>query len=578
MSDREWERGLHSLRSDSLADAHPLPGGKVLADTTPPEVDTTAKTENVVLKVKEEVCVTPDKLAYQVGPVSGDPVHYSNSLNSLRAAIKRRYCDLQKKFAPDAAHSARIKKTVASFIKEVLPPQKIREWREKAENEPFRDICSKKWSTATFENAVSGLQSRGTDVNVRFKASIKSEVLQFKPAKDHRPRIVVDCGTETQLCCKAVCKCIEDLTVKHFHRQTIKHKPKYDAVFNVASRIRPDDRVFEGDGSAWDATVSFALKQEVENQIMRHVASVLFESGDTIEGLQAWFEAEMATRESDTTKIAFSRGGAMAEFIIQAMRISGDGLTSIGNFIVNLVLWCATILADPSEFIRKPKRVVFEAVGGGNVRFVVCFEGDDSIIITTTKLTLEEIEKIWDSFGFNMKIFERKQGDRTVFVGMEFVRGQPATLVPEVARGVANSAWSLSDPGTTPSSRSTWMREVATSFYARAEMSRHSEMLGTYYRSLAFSWATLAGLKGGEETDLSADDQYKLFGDHQAGRKIDLMSKICSLEIDDLARPSVVKCFRSEADYLHALSLVRCYSGGAPVLGHVDDILPGIIL
>jgi len=502
------------------------------------------------------------RTAIQIGPAVGTPVHYANSLGSLGAAVAGRIVGKQKRFDPPEALRRKVTRMVDRIIDVVLTPEKIKAWRDKAENQPFAELCSKKWTNQMFQNAWDTLIARGSDANVGWEAIIKSEVLQFDVSKGARPRIIMSCGPEAQVMSKVVVRCLEDLYFHHFTGAHIKYKPKVDAVNEILKKITPESRVFQGDGSAWDATIMPELKQLIENRLLGHVAEELFRNGDCCGALKTWWDADLKDRNRNTMTLKFCAGKAVARLVILSTRRSGDSFTSGGNGSTNKILWTCIILEFPEQYVDNPRRgfyigscwrlsgvrglerpevikwiteindKLWEKLKTGkkgprtsivepfkfpmvlptfmqgadlisNVKYIPAVEGDDSLINTTTRQTIEHIEKCWHQLAFNMKLFERKPGQMIVFVGMEALRqtdGSVSEPLPELTRGLVQSGWTLSADASSET--------IAGMFAARVEMNRSCNIMGRYYSAVARHWAAQCG----DEVVLTRDAQFKLFG------------------------------------------------------------------
>jgi hypothetical protein len=115
------------------------------------------------------------------------------------------------------------------------------------------------------------------------------------------------------------------------------------------------------------------------------------------------------------------------------------------------------------------------------------------------------------SLGFNMKIFERKVGDQMVFVGMQALRTATGATcpVPEVARGIKNSGWTVGDP----SPENNCMR-----FICRMKLNADDELMCGYYRRIALWWREQVKAEK-PIVDMDAETQFKLYGEFKKGRK-----------------------------------------------------------
>jgi len=502
-------------------------------------------------------------IATQVGPSAGNPVHYGNSVAALQAAAASRIEGKQPPFKPSKALRRRITEVVNELQRTVLTPDAILAWKDQAENCELAELCSKKWSKELFHRAYDNLAKQGVDVRTVYKAQIKPEVLDFNPSKGHRPRIIANCGPEAQICMKVVTKCFEDLIIGHFVDNSIKHKPKMDAVREAFGGVSLTERLLEGDGSAWDATISPELKAISENRMLFDVAEVLFAGGMACEVLEHWWASDAKARSKKKIAMPFTKGGAVASLVMKNTRMSGDGLTSIGNFIINAIIWSAVILDTPADWVKNPKRKEFKSLGK-NALFVPRYEGDDSFVRTTSTKTLEAIEADWLSVGFNMKIFERGVGDKVIFVGVEAMRladGTLTTPIPEVKRGIVGSAWTLAKD-VTP-------ELCAGMFAARAEMNKECALMQRYYAAIARSWLTLCK---GTMVQLDRESQYQLFGEYVPDLPVDLA--------DLLERPptragdAVLKAYMRDDEMEKAYLAMDCFDAGIDITISPSEIFP----
>lgn len=452
-----------------------------------------------------------DTVATKVGPSCGKPVHYANEVNALRAAIETRVKGKQPVFKPSARVLERMRETVAALKELVFTKEAVKKWRDYAEDVGLGELVSKKWSVKTFEQAFKNLADAGVDVRVQYKMQIKSEVREFDEDKGCRPRIVNNCGPEAQICMKVVMSCLEHILFHHFKNQSIKHTPKIAAVKRIFAQFKEEDTVYEGDGSAWDYCISPGLKAVVENDIIWHVAELLFGTSDIVAGASYhWWKADMSQREKKKVTAPFTKGEAVARVVMANVRMSGDAGTSSLNWMENAVCWASILLEKPREWVADPNAKHYTGYMGKKIRFKAAYEGDDSVVATTSTFPQPSIEREWRKCGFNMKLAARAVGDRMVFVGMESMRLKQSFShpIPEVKRGIVQSAWTLmKDP--TPGA-------IGMSFAARAQMNQDCELMSRYYAALARGWFAQCGT---EEIVIDRDNQFDLLGDFVEGRK-----------------------------------------------------------
>jgi hypothetical protein len=533
---------------------------------------TTVDTETVKVTIIDDG-VPVERTAYQIGPAVGKPTHYSESVNSMSAAADKRIVGRQRAYKPKKNYADKLETFVQAMLDNVLTDDAIRAWKDRAENAPLRDIASSKWSQETFDRAYQNLLDQGAECRVGFSAQVKSEVLQFNEKKGHRPRIIANCGPEGQLCAKVVVKCLEDLVFKHFKSRSIKHQPKMEAVNRLLGEIEEHHRVLEGDGAAWDACVSHQLKCALENKLLWHVAERLFIGGDAVECLEAWWKADAKQRERPRTSLKYSKGRAAAYLTMANTRMSGDAGTSVLNWIVNAAIWACVLLDDPGEWVRNPERGVYKSYGK-DIVFRVAYEGDDSLIITTSDMSVEAIVAIWESFGFNMEIFDRKPatankyGDIISFVGVECVR-QPkddkgrcvSAAIPQFIRGVVQSAWTLAEPSP---------ELCASIFAAKAAMSKDCSLLHSYYASICAGW--LEKCKTPHSVELDRESQFQLFGNYEAGRVANLREECFRESTKD--GDAVLSKYLTQEQLFDAYRRMDSFGGGLDLTVSPKEIFP----
>lgn len=580
--ERQVERDLNTLISESTKyDSHPW-GLRILAPTIPNyEKQDLA---GIVFKILADDAPSNDKPAYQVGPLSGDAVHYGNHPASVGVSVNNRAANMAQPCSPSSEMLKKLNSMVDAFIAKTFTKKKILDWLDNVSRAPLKDICSGKWSAEALENAFKFLIAQGSDLSLKWQANVKQEVAQLAVKQGeqcHRPRLVQDFSHAGQLAEKIVMACFEALLFAPdaFEACSIKHMPKMSRVREIFSTPGPTDKVYEGDGSGWEYGVGLDLMVLGEQRIMEHIGTILFNGGDVMGLQEAWWQYAFVGRSSRKAKFSHKKGKNQASLTMRACRKSGDGITSSGNWFINALIWACILLDDPGAWVRDPKAQRYLQKDGSYVRFVVFFEGDDSFVVTDSPLSIGAIEEAWARLGFQMKLASREMGDRLVFVGVEGRRGSKAPPVPEIPRGLLNSGWSLIQPGSTEAENKDFARSVATAYFARAEMNATSKLMSSYYLALSTHWADKANVVAGDTTELCWEDQHKLFGKFEAGTKLDLRAKLSAFESTNTSADVVRAHFDSDENYERALRRVEDMTGGIIDLAvPLEEHFPGMNL
>lgn len=467
--------------------------------------------------------------AVPTGPPIVPSEHFKCGVAELKQALMTRVDGKTRPFKPSPALLTKLQQVTTALKECVLTHSQVRKFRDT--HQELKDLCSKKWNQAMIQNAIDGLYAKGVlSERIRWKAQIKAEVLPKNKKKGLRPRIIANCGEEAQLCALVTLSTIEHLLFEWFDAHTVKHRPKLQAVERIFEHMGHNRlaRIFEGDGSAWDITVSTPLKNLVENQLIWHVASILFEDGDVCESIKSWFDADMAARKAPKANMTFSKGAAYSRLTIRACRYSGDRGTSVLNWIVNFASWTSIILDDPRQAVQFPNQKMFRQHDGTRVMYNYAYEGDDSIVETTTPKSDSMIVEAWESMGFNMTLFERQVGDMVVFTGMQACRrpgglGQP---IPEPKRNVASAAWSVNSPSDD---------EKACSAYARAHMYKNYYPLAKYFAMIGDHWR-----QGRTKLLMDRETQFRIYGNFAGERYTDSDFFELNCDVDMPAKDALV--------------------------------------
>lgn len=483
--------------AEAVGSAERLNAEGLLPAETPPhqEVNDPRVTMTVERPRESEV----ERLGYPVAPDLVDAQHFEEHPDSVAAAVNGRIAGKHIKYKPSPHQRRKLKRLVATAKRLIFSPARIAAWLDK--HQAIKDIASKKWSKETLEAALKQIAEKELGAPVSYQAKVKSEVL---PRRNKAPRLVLDAGTSGQIAMLTTMACFESLLFDWFAGHSIKHKPKKDACREIFKEMDlSKGRILEGDGSAWDVRCSPGLRQQVETPLLHHIAEHLFRHGETPDVVMDWWKSDLAEREQSKRRVVYRKGRAFAKLTMDAFRASGDRGTSCLNWWVNFTCWTTVLLEAPWAVIEKPNEKIFEGV-------YLCFyfEGDDSLLCTSTKKTMQDIQDQWTLLGFEMKIKDCKEGDAVIFVGMTSqIRCGKAGLcvIPEPNRNIAGIAWTTSTKAGT--------KEKCLMGYARAMMFEDYPPLANYFMAVSRHWG------GKPDGPLSREDQFKIYGDYQEGRK-----------------------------------------------------------
>lgn len=395
--------------------------------------------------------------AVQIGPSILTPQTFSSCPENLEAAIHNRVELKTRPFQPEAGELARLKKLIACAMRDgktknyegLFTKEAILAWAR--DNPTLQDLKSSKWSEARMQEAITALHAHFGAIEPNF--SVKCEAL---PARGKAPRMLVADGDVGQVMSLLVIKCFEDLLFARFKAHSVKGRPAEIALTEIFKKMRNDNRsrdVVEGDGSAWDTTVSKALRDIVENPILWKITEILY----GVAGLPAeWGQKAMAlnTAKKFRKKVKGrdpETGLLCREVLINvdAFRRSGHRGTSCLNWWVNWCIWHTVSTGEP-ELALDPTRRWFPSLHAtGRVWLYFVFEGDDSLGLTEgLKPYADDIEAMWKRFGFNMKLKWVAEGQAATVVGwnvyVDAMGPDPDNMVPEPIRGLISSAWSTS--------------------------------------------------------------------------------------------------------------------------------------
>lgn len=356
-----------------------------------------------------------------------------NSPGNLHEGLQKRVIEKQKKCQPTPDLRRRVE-TAVDYIKQVvLCPKKVKEWRNL---HVHHDLKSGKWTEQRFDNAVA--QANKTTRVPMAEGQVKQEVV-VDAGKPCRP--IVSRGDVAQVAQLDTMACLEHLLFDHF-AGNIKHRSKTEAMEHVRGLMNSVKSTWfaEGDGSAWDATITTDLKNVIENPVIEHIREHL--------GLPVHIPGDLVAddgRNRRSRKLKIKHRNATKPEVIPSIRESGDRGTSVLNFLVNYVIWCSVLSENPWSMMASKKK--FKDINGKSWRYALACEGDDSLVCSgffSVPENVQRIEEEWSSLGFNMKINVRSKGI-VEFCGYSFLvdGGLTDTYGPGVKRTLARSAWSF---------------------------------------------------------------------------------------------------------------------------------------
>lgn len=304
---------------------------------------------------------------------------------------------------------------------------------------------AKKWATV-HDHALADPKMR-----VNPSIAIKNEVLEDE-GKD-KPRFLIADGDKGQAAAKFVIKCFDTLWYEFRTGHHIKYVAKNLAMEALMVQLSKKDPtqatcLLEGDGSAWDACCNLQVRNDTENCILFHIASVLSHHPDAYTDLMRAHEDINTAEFLSLTK---KDGGRLK---IDAIRRSGHAGTSGLNGFINAVLWAVVLTPEPYKYLSGHRVASFwhkqsqvnsqEAI----LPAIDSFEGDDSVLKVPTVLqdVKDEIMGKWKEFGFNMKLFFRID-ELMTFTGYDFeVKDGLCTghCVPSIRRNIISSCFTSS--------------------------------------------------------------------------------------------------------------------------------------
>jgi hypothetical protein len=398
-----------------------------------------------------EKAVRPGAIA--IGPnLASSSMHRMTEANVMLAKQKR-YDEKTHAPCPTAGDKASVGKLVRALIKRVFTEKRVRKWR--ADNPVFADLRSSKWSPERMRNAVDTmLDSFGAPEKrvYRLGVHVKPEVLAFPPG-GKPPRLIIVDGDAGQVMSLLTVKCLEEVMFERFELESIKHLDKEESLHRMFSNMRHEGCVaVEGDGSSWDATCNKTVRDAIEMPILDHIAAILHAPDDAEIPVQWTKKAQKVNRAEKLTLQADGGLDHRSRFYlnIAAIRRSGHRGTSCLNWLVNKVMWCASLSATPEIFVNtKVETTALRFKPSVNVWTKMGFEGDDSLLSIDPAVidVFPDIEACWYRWGFNMKLFIRRTGECATFVGVNTLvdRCGPTTVyMPELRRNLGKAGFTVS--------------------------------------------------------------------------------------------------------------------------------------
>jgi len=460
--------------------------------------------------------------AVKIGPSYITPQTYTNAPENLASAVEHRVTAKINTFSPTPEEKARLMNFTKCTMRRgtnqwrgIFTKGAIEEW---ARNNPdLKELKSSKWSEERMAKAIEDLHAHMGPIEPKF--AIKCEAL---PPKGKAPRMLIADGEVGQVCSLLTIRCFEDLLFARFHDHSIKHRSSDDALTETLTRMRGsgqhDQQLCEGDGSAWDTTVSEGLRDMTENDILWHITAILAD----VSGIpREWGEKAMALNTKKKFKVKAKAKDKFTGLLtrevsetIAAFRRSGHRGTSCLNWWINFTVWHCILTTEPELALDPTRRWYPSALAGGGQVFVdYVMEGDDSLLCTRhVQEHSEEIAAAWHRYGFNMKLVWPEPGRHATVVGYNVYvdrRGPvPEEMMPEPMRGLVSSAWSTSsilkqeirDGNGSPS----YHGIAASSYLARytAMAGRFPEMANIYRACAMFHMLTGKNMVTDHETSM----------------------------------------------------------------------------
>jgi len=435
---QEQERLIENSPSPDMVN---LPQSEAQPDDLLPGGSLNAQDVNIVEQERLEELAGEEQqnsgVAF-ISPIVDNMVCHANSVSNIIDATNRRVLapdDDKRNFRPNRKLRKRFDEAVQAIITNVLTPQAILD--EVNNTEGMNSWKSKAWSGKRFENALEALMF---NPDYRYTAQIKFE---GAVDKGKAPRLITNTGESNQVIDCVVVGIFEKLISEYFNLHNIKHKDNTERSKLLLGMNNKGSVFVEGDGSSWDTCIGDDLKMNSENLMLNHIYKHLLKPIEL--DWEAWSKAKsrspVAAGErgssdvyghTETHKCKFKiackkrREKGLKPLVMTldfTFRESGAKITSIGNYIENLVCWLAITCKHPRDVIKASKKDI-------QVKYICAFddkwhtmsfifEGDDSLLALPRHLHTdtrqykngkegskfsEEIVKAWASLGFKMKL------------------------------------------------------------------------------------------------------------------------------------------------------------------------------
>jgi len=407
---------------------------------------------------RDEVLPPPPKVGgVQIAPDGAALEVFGSEIGTLENGIRERVNPLP--FKPSAQLRKQLSDCTQWMIDHVFTPEKIAEFR--SEHPSLEDLCSKKWTPVRIEEAYEQLR-KGVPFNQAFQVK-ENETMEVK-GKACRP--IVSCGDTIQVAESLQLKCFEHILFEYYQDESIKHKPKDEALRDISKRLRLFDKdakgnrdhrrayVIEGDGSAWDSCCTLELRELTELRVLKHVIGELMGDHSIVDDWMLkshnlnYEEVMGKFNGGNIDPIRLSK--KFSAFIcIESIRRSGWGGTSVGNWLLNKICWSVVLSKKPVEMMHKGCKSYFSSFSNKYRRYAYAFEGDDSILALGEDIMKFEkkVVELWTSLGFRMKLFHRDVGEAAGFVGMcnlVAAGGVSQLWLPDLRRNLKNCSFSTS--------------------------------------------------------------------------------------------------------------------------------------
>jgi hypothetical protein len=415
-----------------------------------------------------------------VCPTSVEPNLYSRSESNALKAIEERVIKKVIKHSVTKDDKKVFERMVNFFVDKdgIFREDAVKEW---AGHYPFDSLRSKKWTKERFEVS---FEDALANPEPYFSPQILVKVENTKEAK--APRALIDDRACGQIYALATISCFETLLFAAYKYESIKGVGKNQALHTISSRLahvglrkEHEADVFEGDGSAWDTTCSLMIRDAFENVVLDKISQVLDKIGYVpTQFLKSHGDVNRARK----LKLVGKRGlrasaqdgtlGGTFKVCIDSIRRSGHRGTSCLNWFVNKCCWTYALYGRSApaalDLAKGNMPRALTDRWGKTRRTMAAFEGDDSILATSPRLTDSEVaecEATWKRLGFDMKIFIRNRGGKgsATFVGCEMavdafgLQDMFAPEIPRFFRGGASvskeavEAWKRGDDDTVSS-------------------------------------------------------------------------------------------------------------------------------